>query len=324
MELLISKGADVNAKTSDGTSILHISIARRQEDASKLLLKKGANINAIMPKGGLRYTPLYLAINLKLRNFIFILIDAGADVNIPNGTGYFPDYPLEQAAWYNGAIGSQVEGQWNDVIDALVAKGARSPWLSRVKEFDPHHLVPITPEKDQRGHVMLGSMPMMTGQLRVMRPWKLPNTGIRDVTGNNRSFYRWANPLEESGPLTATVIDDDKGNETELQLVPTIYIGQSGVAYPENVYGVDKNGPFVDITVDASAGIARVAAVRGNGEVVELNRSGNSFRGTLSGVADFEPISVTKYGEMDTKQLTTEFDCALRAARSGAVIYHVR
>jgi len=315
---LLDKGANVNSALPDGTTALHLAIAQKQFDASRIFVGHKANLNVAIKKPDSRLTPLLLAIDRKTKDIALLLINSGADVNLPLGRGYVPDYPLEQAAWPN-------PGDWpgqEDVIKALVAKGAKSPWLSRIKSFDPYSLNALTPERNSRGDEMVGAMPLILGAASAQRPWKLPPENARSHTGKN--FWRWANPEQQKGPLTTTMITDSTGHRTELQLIPTIYIGDAGIAYSENISDVQKDGPFADIVVDASAGTEKVTAARGNGTVIALTRSAGPFRATLAGVADYEPISITKYGSGDVKQSTIEIDCVYRAAKSGAVIYHVR
>ncbi|CAO2647557.1 Nn.00g084790.m01.CDS01 [Neocucurbitaria sp. VM-36] len=52
MELLIHNGADVNACTGDGETVLHKAISRGDMDSVELLLSKGADVNPISPYYG--------------------------------------------------------------------------------------------------------------------------------------------------------------------------------------------------------------------------------------------------------------------------------
>jgi ankyrin repeat protein len=322
---LLDKGADVNAALPDGTTALHLAIANKQLEACKVLVAHKANLTAAIKKPDSSLTPLLLAIDRKAKDIALLLIDNGANVNVPFGRGYVPDYPLEQAAWPEP---DNWPGQ-KDVIDALLSKGARSPWLSRIREFDPHSLNALTPEQNPRGEVVVGSMPLVVGAAPARRHGALPpgNTMKQDLrvidSQNGKNFWRWGHPEKDRWPLTVATVVDEKGNKTELRLIPTIFVGDSGIAYSENISDVERDGPFVDITVDASENTVKVTAVRGSGKVIELTRNGSAFRATLGGVSDYEPISITKYTNGDVRQSTTEFGCVYRGAKNGAVIYHV-
>jgi ankyrin repeat protein len=57
-KLLVSKGANVNTKTNDGATPLHVAAAAGNVEVTKLLVSKGANVNAKTNDG---QTPLAIA-----------------------------------------------------------------------------------------------------------------------------------------------------------------------------------------------------------------------------------------------------------------------
>lgn len=97
--LLISEGADLNAADNQGNNALHYLAKRNswvvEDDTAKLLLAADIDINKT---NNLGRTPLHLAILSKKRNLIQSLIDAGADLNIPDNTGVTP---LDMIRKYN-------------------------------------------------------------------------------------------------------------------------------------------------------------------------------------------------------------------------------
>ena len=79
IEHLIEKGADVNYKdTSDGLRSLHYAISCGSDDAARLLIEKGADVNAIADDGT---TPLILASKNDSVFIAKLLLEKGADVN---------------------------------------------------------------------------------------------------------------------------------------------------------------------------------------------------------------------------------------------------
>ena len=87
-ELLISKGADINIKDIRGRTPLHIA-AKTQSYGIKftqLLIAKGANVNAKADIG----TPLHAAASIESFLTVELLVQRGADVNAKNDSGQTP------------------------------------------------------------------------------------------------------------------------------------------------------------------------------------------------------------------------------------------
>jgi len=107
-ELLIEKGADVNAKNNSGWTPLH---RVHTKDVAELLIAKGADVNA---KNRVGWTPLHTAAKENRKDVVQALIAKGANVNATAQDGQTP----LQLAIRNG------KDKNKDVIDLLNAKGA--------------------------------------------------------------------------------------------------------------------------------------------------------------------------------------------------------
>ena len=92
----LAEGADVNGKDGKfGVTLLSWAALGRQIDAVELLILKGANINAGNNDGN---TPLHTAVFLGEYEIVQLLVKNGADVNVRNDDGDAPMNSLE-ADW---------------------------------------------------------------------------------------------------------------------------------------------------------------------------------------------------------------------------------
>ena len=108
VKLLVSKGANINAVDKYGRTPLHLVARNGHVETAKLLIAQGANIGAMSKYGR---TPLHLAARKGHAKVAMLLIAKGADIDAIDKNG---DAPLHLAAFY-GRI---------DTIKALIAKGA--------------------------------------------------------------------------------------------------------------------------------------------------------------------------------------------------------
>ena len=83
-KLLINKGADINAKLDGGKTVLMFAAHRGRPSIGKLLIEKGADVNAKSKYGS---TALITAAANGHLDVVELLIEKGADVNVNAGNG---------------------------------------------------------------------------------------------------------------------------------------------------------------------------------------------------------------------------------------------
>jgi len=107
---LIERGADINAKSCEGSTAIMPAVHRNRADIVGLLISKGAKVNYAI-ETGYKFTPLQLACQLGHVEIVKCLLDAGARVNVTATDG---STPLISAAF---------KGH-HDVVQMLLDKGA--------------------------------------------------------------------------------------------------------------------------------------------------------------------------------------------------------
>jgi len=108
-ELLLSKGADVNAREKDGGTPLHLVAALSgDKEIAELLLAKGADVNAKDNNG---FTPLLRGAYGGHKDVVELLLAKGADINAKD-------------KWGNTPLHSAISGEKKDIVELLLAKGA--------------------------------------------------------------------------------------------------------------------------------------------------------------------------------------------------------
>jgi ankyrin repeat protein len=110
--LLDEDAEHVNEPSPDGFTPLHLALFGGSEEAVRLLVEGGADLEALSTASFAQVRPLGTAAFVRSVPLATVLLDAGAD---PNGAGEGGSTPLD-AAVQNGD---------RELIDLLTARGAR-------------------------------------------------------------------------------------------------------------------------------------------------------------------------------------------------------
>jgi ankyrin repeat protein len=145
VRLLLSKGADVNAKTTTGRlTPLHVAAGKGHREVAETLINSGADVNAKDHSGD---TPLHLTVTWGRKEIASLLLSKGADPTILNDSGATPDMrstvEVDRLEEVEAARDMVVKHGWirkaGKTIHAAAMKGD-SAELARILDRDPSQL----------------------------------------------------------------------------------------------------------------------------------------------------------------------------------------
>ena len=94
VQALLVKGASID---QPGWTALHYAAASGDNDIARLLLQRGAQVDAVSPAKSGAYTPLMMAAREGQDSTAILLIDHGANANLQNSEGLTPVQLAERA-----------------------------------------------------------------------------------------------------------------------------------------------------------------------------------------------------------------------------------
>ncbi|MHC4661037.1 MAG: ankyrin repeat domain-containing protein [Planctomycetota bacterium] len=124
VELLISKGDDLNVRTADNGTPLHYAVLGDHKDTISLLIQKGADVNARDKRG---QTPIFWAILNNHTDSVALLIEGDADVNAQNN---FDDTPMDEVNLHDVA-------ERSTIISLLRGHGGKTAEELRAEKSPP-------------------------------------------------------------------------------------------------------------------------------------------------------------------------------------------
>lgn len=136
-EVLIAKGADLEARGQHGTALYEASIGN-YKNVVELLINKGANVNVQGENG----TALHEAAIANLKDIAELLIKNGANLNVRDKSSYTPLYYASTFAWG----GKRNKNDW-DIARSLVSNGAEVNMKSGSSDTPLHSAALYAPEE---------------------------------------------------------------------------------------------------------------------------------------------------------------------------------
>ncbi len=126
-ELLVTHGADWNAKNRRGAVPLHYaadgnrSAPPAQACVIEYLISLGADPNAVDKS---RVAPLHRAVRTRSLEAVRALLDGGANLRQPNGSGSTPLHLAVQTTGASGSGSDEARTQQTEIIKLLLERGA--------------------------------------------------------------------------------------------------------------------------------------------------------------------------------------------------------
>ena len=200
LQIRLDAGADLNARSDTGTLPLHVAALVCQDpDAIKLLIKAGANIDAIDPSSG--FTSLFFAARNSNRVATRVLLEAGAEASATLHDGRTP---LHVAAEYAKEPPTFLVPADSTREEAETAAGFLADWRDR---FPQHgRIAPALRGGPYRSHKRRRDR-MQTGQ-RVAAPERDPGDALSQNLTGLRQLRRLNLERTTQGARSSTVASE--------------------------------------------------------------------------------------------------------------------
>jgi ankyrin repeat protein len=294
VELLIAKGADINAKNNDGQTPLHYAVEKGHNDIAELFIADGADINAKNNEG---QTLVDIAVNQNRSEVVKLLVAKGANISI-HAAARIGDLVIVENLIQKGtdlntkdasgrtALHYAVEKGHKDIVELLIANGAN------VNAKDKNN--------DTPAHIALGENKISMLTLLIEKGADLDSIHLAARKGDLdrvKSFIEKGTNVNETDSYGAT---------------PLHYAAMGGSK--EVVEFLIARGAYVNVKKKSGDTPLHGAAISGRKDVVELlidNAANVNARGrwdytpiyyaVWSGVAEVVELLVEKGADVNAK-----------------------
>ncbi len=301
---LVGQGSDVNATRGDGLTALHGAAERGNADVVRLLLERGARVDAATRIGA--YTPLHLAARRGDAQVVRLLLGAGANPNaVTTNSGVTP---LHLAA---ASLGGK------DAVSALLERGAE-PNARELSAGQTPLMFAAAENRAAAIEVLLrhGADPSLTTEsVDVLYSLAVDRAADRLVDERLQAMRRAAGGGRDWSPSPAQAQEAVRAQRAFVQSKPDV-----GPHDPVSLASVRPDYPGGPDVVRPPMTETLVGKTGGMTALLHAAREGHieAALALLDGGADIDQMSADGTSPLLIATLNGRFDLALRLVERGA------
>ncbi len=254
---LIGRGADVNARTPYGSSVMNYAAYWGLADIAELLIEKGADVKNDSNRGGA--TPLYMAAAAQNREIAELLLKHGSDVNKKIVTG--------STALMRAAVTGNIK-----IVKLLVGHGAEIDVREKMNGVTPLF------KAVQRGHKKVTEFLLSKGA----------NSGIKGKDGKTIIFAAAESGISDMLHFIINNVDSVNDKEKVYGMTPLHKCSISG--FEESVKLLVENGAEINPGDNKGNTPLYYAIKYGHSKIAGLLESKGGYAGSIKKETGFTPL----------------------------------